>query len=48
MLSSVGFSGVSLLFISHWLHGVENPRFVAIHFSGHFDVLHLCSLIFCL
>ena len=28
MLSSVGFSHVDVLFISLWLHGVENPRFV--------------------
>ena len=32
MMSSVGFSGVDILFVSPWLHDlhrVENPRFVA-------------------
>ena len=33
MLSSGGFSGVDVLLISFWLHGVENPRFVAGHFQ---------------
>ena len=30
MLSSVGFSAVYILFVSPWLYGVKNPRFVAI------------------
>ena len=33
MLSSVGFSGVDILFIPPWLHGVDNPRFVAVYFQ---------------
>ena len=42
---SVGFSGVDLLLISLWLHGVENPRFVTIHLQDLFDMLHLFGLI---
>ena len=45
MLSSVGFSGVDVLLISPWFHGVENPSFVACHFQDVFDVFHLFGLI---
>ena len=45
MLSSVGFFGVNVLMISLWLHGVENLRFVAVHFQDLFDVFHLFGLI---
>ena len=43
MLSSVGFSGVDVLLICPWFHGVENPSFVACHFQDVFDVPHLWS-----
>ena len=36
MLSSVSFSDVDLLFMSPWLHGVDNPRFSSCSFSGPF------------
>ena len=43
MLSSVGFSGVDVLFTSPWLHGVENPTFVAVHFQ---DILMYSTSVF--
>jgi len=45
MLSSVGFSGVDILFSSFWLYGVENAKFVVINFQDLFDVLHHFLLI---
>ena len=44
MLSSVSFSGVDVLLIFPLFYGVENPRFVAVHFQDRFDVLHLIGL----
>ena len=45
MLSSVGFSGVYILFVPPWLYGVKNPRFAAVHFQHLFDVFHLFGFI---
>jgi len=45
MLSSVGFSGVYSPFVSPWLYGVNNPRFVAVHIPDFFDVFHLFGLV---